>query len=108
MLTALELDHEGKCAHRLGMGKPLGLGSFKISNVKVKLVNRSARYGLLFDPKGELFTGCETATPREIKEWKAEFAAWYFERTIAHDASEDELDGLYRQLWKEPRINSCE
>jgi len=41
LLSALELP-EG-CAHRLGMGKPLGLGSVQIS-ARLHLVNRSRRY----------------------------------------------------------------
>ncbi|MFB3906030.1 MAG: TIGR03986 family CRISPR-associated RAMP protein [Acidobacteriota bacterium] len=41
LLIALELP-EG-CAHRLGMGKPLGLGSVRIST-RLNLVDRSRRY----------------------------------------------------------------
>ena len=42
LLWALNLP-EG-CAHRLGMGKSLGLGSIRIDS-KLRLVDRSARYG---------------------------------------------------------------
>jgi len=41
LLSALELP-EG-CAHRLGMGKPLGLGSVRIST-QLHLIDRSRRY----------------------------------------------------------------
>jgi CRISPR-associated protein (TIGR03986 family) len=41
LLHALELS-EG-CCHRIGMGKPLGLGSIRIS-VRLKTVDRAARY----------------------------------------------------------------
>ena len=41
LLSALELP-EG-CAHRLGMGKPLGLGSVRIST-RLHLIDRSKRY----------------------------------------------------------------
>lgn len=36
------------CAHKIGMGKPLGLGTIKI-NSKVYISNRKARYSTLFD-----------------------------------------------------------
>ncbi len=36
--------------HRVGMGKPLGLGSVKLSIQSLKVVDRLARYGL--DPEG--------------------------------------------------------
>jgi len=42
LLHALELP--GGCAHRLGMGRPLGLGSIQISVESLNLVDRMARY----------------------------------------------------------------
>lgn len=45
LLFVLELP--GNCCHKLGMGKPLGLGSVKIKPT-LKLVNRCERYTRLF------------------------------------------------------------
>ena len=42
LLEALQLP-EG-CRHRLGMGKPLGLGSIRVAS-RLRLVDRSTRYG---------------------------------------------------------------
>ncbi len=46
LLTALELPEN--CAHKLGMAKPLGLGSIKI-NVELKRIDRKVRYASLFN-----------------------------------------------------------
>lgn len=45
LLFALDLPPE--CAHKIGMGKPLGLGSVRISPT-VKISNRIGQYGKLF------------------------------------------------------------
>ncbi len=50
--------------HRLGMGKPLGLGSVEIEAVGLFLVNRSARYA-----------GDAPGAPRYHAAWRAETAA---------------------------------
>ena len=47
LLCALKLP-DG-CAHKLGMGKPLGLGSIKVDS-KLYLVDRVARYGCWENP----------------------------------------------------------
>jgi hypothetical protein len=58
LLHALQLPED--CAHRLGMGKPLGLGSIRIS-ASVKVIDRVARYrtwqasGLQEDEDGTRF-----------------------------------------------------
>ena len=46
LLWALELP--AGCAHKLGMGKPLGLGSARISVLKLTLTDRRRRYSALF------------------------------------------------------------
>ena len=46
LLWALELPVG--CAHKLGMGKPLGLGSARISVLKLTLTDRRQRYAALF------------------------------------------------------------
>jgi hypothetical protein len=42
LLEALQLP--SGCSHRLGMGRPLGLGSVRITS-RLRLVDRAARYG---------------------------------------------------------------
>ena len=53
LLFALDLP-EG-CAHKLGMGKPLGLGSVRITP-KLTLIDRSKRYAQIFDENGNWMT----------------------------------------------------
>lgn len=47
LLWALRLKKN--CAHKIGMGKPLGLGSISISNLKLTTINRQNRYETLFE-----------------------------------------------------------
>lgn len=47
LLWALELP--AGCAHKLGMGKPLGLGSARISVLKLMVTDRRRRYSVLLD-----------------------------------------------------------
>ena len=55
LLTALDLPKG--CAHMIGMGKPLGLGSIRIKDLKVYRTDRQERYNALFDDGGKLSTG---------------------------------------------------
>ncbi|MCK9222801.1 MAG: TIGR03986 family CRISPR-associated RAMP protein [Limnochordia bacterium] len=55
LLTVLDLP-EG-CAHKIGMGKPLGLGSIRVKDIKVYRTVRQERYTWLFDSTGNLDTG---------------------------------------------------
>jgi CRISPR-associated protein (TIGR03986 family) len=49
LLTAIDLPAD--CCHKIGMGKPLGLGTIKIS-ANLVLSDRAKRYNLLFDNYG--------------------------------------------------------
>ena len=49
---ALQPQGEGDYCHKLGMGKPLGLGAVKL-DATLHLSDRSARYKTLFDAEGE-------------------------------------------------------
>lgn len=46
---AVSLNLPGTCAHKLGMGKPLGLGSVRIK-ADLQLIERKERYSRLFAP----------------------------------------------------------
>lgn len=93
LLTALELPQG--CAHKLGMGKPLGLGSFRISVQELREINRRQRYSEFFDAgSGRLVTGATPATPQRRQELKDSFAAWK-----TGDASANASG-----LWEDPRL----
>jgi CRISPR-associated protein (TIGR03986 family) len=54
LLTVLQLPPNQR--HRLGMGKPLGMGSVRIT-ATLHLTDRAARYAALFEESGRLVTG---------------------------------------------------
>lgn len=63
----LSLDLPKGCVHKLGLGKPLGLGSIQIVP-KLKLINRKARYDEVFDSEANWFAMeelVEKTTPYE-------------------------------------------
>lgn len=94
LLTALELPQG--CAHKLGMGKPLGLGSFWISVMEIREIDRRERYSAFFDTtSGSLVTGARPATPERRKELKDSFASW---KTGHHGAGASDC------LWNDPRL----
>ncbi len=57
LLAALCLPEN--CCHKLGMGKPLGLGSVRVQNVQLQMKNTQNRYKNLFNDLGEFETGLE-------------------------------------------------
>jgi len=75
LLAALELP--AGCAHHLGMGKPLGLGSFAVTTSQVMLIDYGQRYSMLGDlATGLLETGVSVATGDQRSAWRKEFAEW--------------------------------
>src|SRR5690606_29120848 len=79
LLHALELS-EG-CCHRIGMGKPLGLGSVRIS-VRLKTVDRAARY-----------RAWQSTSAEEVD--RSRFRSAFLEAMLAHARASQEalLDG---------------
>jgi hypothetical protein len=79
LLAALELP--SGCAHRLGMGKPLGLGSFRIHVMALQCIDRKdQRYQNLFAAFGQdggarLATG---AAPGDRSAYLQAFAEWFW------------------------------
>ncbi len=51
LLWSLEMD--GKCVHRLGLGKPLGFGSVRMEVTEMRLLGLARRYAELSDDGGE-------------------------------------------------------
>jgi CRISPR-associated protein (TIGR03986 family) len=98
LLTALELPVD--CRHHIGMGKPLGLGSFHIEITALRNVDRPARYGAFFENPARLNTGIRAGEGFRtlIQECKQRFAEWYFEgRQLTAESFEQEL-------WKDARL----
>ncbi|MEZ4829277.1 MAG: RAMP superfamily CRISPR-associated protein [Bacteroidia bacterium] len=76
LLFVLQLP-EG-CAHKLGMGKSLGLGSVKIVP-KLRIINHSSRYESLFDKDGQWQTGI--SEENSLEDYKNAFAAYVGKKT---------------------------
>lgn len=72
------LDLPVGCAHKLGMGKPLGLGSVRITPT-LTLINRQARYAKVFDDNGNWFTGETSET--DLTPYKDAFAKYIGSKT---------------------------
>lgn len=72
ILFALDLGEE--CAHKVGMGKPIGMGSVKIRPT-LSLIDREARYRQLFSADFSTWhTGEERTT--DLKKYKDAFAKY--------------------------------
>ena len=67
------LDLPDGCAHKLGMGKPLGLGTIKITP-KLTLINRDTRYQNILDKDGSWVTGEEFIS--DISKYKNKFTEY--------------------------------
>lgn len=70
LLFSLELP--GDCCHKIGMGKPLGLGSIKISIKKLKLDDRGSRYNKLLNEDGS-WNLTEKSNNKDFKKAFSEF-----------------------------------
>lgn len=83
------------CHHKLGMGKPLGLGSVKITS-NLTIYNRKQRYSKLFDDNNSFYLPEENQNPEQFT--KA------FEKYILNKISDDDRDNA-QNLWDTPRLN---
>lgn len=92
LLSAISLP-EG-CAHHLGMGKPLGLGSFRLKVNRLNQISREDRYAAFFDADSGLVTGAGVAT---VDNYKEEFARWYV------GSAEPKPDPV-SAMWSQPRL----
>ena len=89
LLFALDLP-EG-CAHKLGMGKPLGLGSIRISS-KLYLSNRNKRYKNFFS---EWDNKIEQTANTDIERMKRKFEQYVLEK-VGEDVK--------KSLWETDRL----
>ncbi|MDX2245356.1 MAG: TIGR03986 family CRISPR-associated RAMP protein [Bacteroidia bacterium] len=69
----LAMDLPDGCAHKLGMGKSLGMGSVQIRPT-LKLINRKNRYEKLFDSESSWSAAYEKDS--EMASFKNAFATW--------------------------------
>ncbi|NOT61925.1 MAG: TIGR03986 family CRISPR-associated RAMP protein [Acidobacteria bacterium] len=78
LLWSLALD-EGM-AHKMGMGKPIGLGSVAIIVEDVVLIDRNTRYQQLFSATRESFEAGNQAASNWREKYVAEFQDWMEQR----------------------------
>lgn len=100
LLTAIELPSD--CAHRLGMAKPLGLGSFRITTGEPRLTaapnaGRQDRYSKLFDSATQLHVGQQNTVGVKA-DCKRHFAEWYLFENRREDSQAETL------LWQDDRL----
>jgi CRISPR-associated protein (TIGR03986 family) len=93
LLTALQLPAD--CAHHLGMGKPLGLGSFRLEVTALREIDRAARYASFRHDAQRLNTGFVDCTGA-VSNYQKAFAVWY----INNPADPDPV----KALWVDPRL----
>lgn len=99
-VLAAALDLPSECAHKLGMGKPLGLGSVRIT-ATLSLVDRFQRYSRLFaslnGDKGEWEIG-QPKTQKQITDltyYKDKFAAWLTQIPTTR------LNDVWKERWRD-------
>lgn len=93
------LDLPDGCCHKLGMGKPLGLGSIKIKP-KLYISDRKKRYEELF---AEWEDEIEPKDEEEIKEFKKEFANYILGKVNNAKVGEKAEEAI-DNLWKTSRM----
>jgi hypothetical protein len=86
------------CCHKLGMGKPLGLGSVAITPTLV-LHNRKERYATLFDDTGWYEPVLDTTNnPNRMEDFTEKFERYILDRISSKDK------GGSGSLWDTPRL----
>lgn len=98
LLFVLELPD--KCCHKLGMAKPLGLGSVQIKP-SLTLINRPKRYSQLIIEDGSWNSGITETEEGSIKVFKDTFAAFIGKHGLNKDF---EITGAAEKLWKSDRF----
>lgn len=82
------------CAHKIGMGKPIGLGSVKIKDFEVYIVDREKRYSSFLGDNGRLSTGKRRVGDEEVGKLKDAFAKL---------VSDGECENV-KDLWETERL----
>lgn len=94
----LVLDLPKDCRHKIGMGKPVGLGSIKITPTLTS-ITRKDRYTKLFDDTG-WHTGAKPEP--DIAFYKNAFAR-YMDRQL-HKKEEEDNSYTFEKLWLKGRL----
>lgn len=94
------LDLPENCAHKLGMGKPLGLGSIKIKP-QLFISTRKTRYSNIESEFISSDKGNEDIGKSDLGEYKKEFAKFMLEQLNFNVSTTDDK---VNQLWKYPRM----
>jgi len=99
LICALQLPEDKR--HHLGMGKPLGMGSVKIT-AKLNLIDRKKRYERLFDEQGNTELGLidENQTQQIAENCLKTFK----EKIIQHCLKSGEINNKVSDIWDIPRI----
>ena len=96
-------DDETACRHKIGMGKPLGMGAVNIEreNLTLKLVNPDKRYRALFADH----QWAESAEPVSLQTYVDEFETYILKALNVTDAKFKELERIAMLLtmlqWRE-------
>jgi CRISPR-associated protein (TIGR03986 family) len=90
LLTAIELPTG--CAHQLGMGKPIGLGSFETRLLSITRCDRKKRYEELFDRDSTWCTGSAAPLPPPRRQAFMDYFAFWMGRSNS------------ARLWATPRM----
>ena len=100
LLTVLDLPQ--KCCHKIGMGKPLGLGSIRIKIRKLFLSDRKERYSNFLAEwleEDKRAVGENNLSP-EISNYKHQFACYILKKLKISTQKDPSLD----ELWNLPRM----
>ena len=97
LLFALDLPEN--CAHKLGMGKPLGLGSVKISITNLFISDRENHYKKLFENTNWYIPQKQGKTKEDFKN--------AFEKYTLHKLNDKDKSKATR-LWETPRMKELQ
>ena len=75
------IDLPDDCRHKIGMGKPLGMGSIHFKNIKLTLIDRELRYQSLFKDSNSAWNTGESNSER--KTYKDKFVSYVMDK-IGH------------------------
>lgn len=90
------LDLPGGCCHKLGLGKPLGLGSvqIKIGLAVIDHKSRDQNYQSLFNEQGGWRTGASACDQNRVDSYKKDFSRYVLNNSAAEPGD----------LWNDPRM----
>ena len=104
LLFVLQLPQDGCYAHKLGMGKPLGLGSIQLSLKKVVRLHKKAYYEKLFaDDQWNL---AETDILFRANDFTKKFERYVLDQLYGKNVDSQVLET--KSLWDEDRLKKLQ